>query len=217
MNKSDSIKELAAALNKAQAAIKPAKKDRENPFFSSSYATLQSVWEAALPAMTTNGLSIAQTFTTPADAATIIVETTLLHTSGEWLTSTLTLKPVKSDPQAFGSAITYGRRYSVAAILGIVADDDDDGNSASHEEAPRYVKPVAHAPVNKCSAEQAAKIHEYCKIAIGAINADKALKKYRAVTIEDLPEDAAAKLISYIQAEMNKAAPSGTSEVQIGK
>jgi hypothetical protein len=132
-NQSEQISDLAKALNAAQSKLKPALKDSTNPHFRSKYAGLQSVWEAARPALTANGLSVAQTFgETSGEVVTIV--TTLLHTSGQWMRSTLTLKPTKADPQGMGSAITYGRRYGLAAILGIVADEDDDGNGASRRE-----------------------------------------------------------------------------------
>lgn len=214
MTKSESVKSLAAALNKAQALLKPAVKDRDNPFFKSTYATLQSVWEAAAPVMAANGLSITQTFSIPPqDCGEVIIETTLMHDSGEWVSSQLALRPVKNDPQAFGSAITYGRRYSLAAILGIVTDDDDDGNGASHVAPPpaRHASPkaqeaVAEAPKVEplCSKENAAKLHEYSKIAIGAKACMDACAKYKVAKVEDLTDAIAVKVIAFIQKEMNK-------------
>ena len=214
MTKSESVKSLAAALNKAQALLKPAVKDRDNPFFKSTYATLQSVWEAAAPVMAANGLSITQTFSIPPqDCGEVIIETTLMHDSGEWVSSQLALRPIKNDPQAFGSAITYGRRYSLAAILGIVTDDDDDGNDASHVAPPpaRHASPkaqeaVAEAPKVEplCSKENAARLHEYSKIAIGAKACMDACAKYKVAKVEDLTDAIAVKVIAFIQKEMNK-------------
>lgn len=215
MTKSESVKSLAAALNKAQALLKPAVKDRDNPFFKSTYATLQSVWESASPAMAACGLSITQTFSLPSPecGGEVIVETTLLHDSGEWVSSQLALRPVKNDPQAFGSAITYGRRYSLAAILGIVTDDDDDGNDASHVTPPpaRHVSPKTQEVIHDaarveplCSKENAAKLHEYSKIAIGAKACMDACAKYKATNVEELTDAIAVKVIAFIQKEMNK-------------
>lgn len=138
MNQSSEIKDLAGALVKAQAQLKPASKDGMNPHFKSPYATLQSVWGVARAALTPNGLAVSQTFTAT-DGDTLAISTTLMHTSGQWIGGTLTIKPTKADPQGIGSAITYGRRYALAAILGIVADEDDDGNAAS---APRHTEPA---------------------------------------------------------------------------
>ncbi len=130
---SDKIDELAKALNVAQANLKPAIKDATNPHFRSKYADLGAVTDAARPVLAKNGLSISQTFS-ESSGEVVTICTTLMHASGQWIRSALTLKPTKPDPQGIGSAITYGRRYGLAAILGIVADDDDDGNGASRRE-----------------------------------------------------------------------------------
>lgn len=135
-NQSPTIASLAAALVTAQATLRPALKDSTNPHFRSKYADLQSVWEAARPALQGSDLAVAQTFAPNATGDVVTVVTTLTHKSGEWLSSELTLKPTKADPQGIGSAITYGRRYGLSAILGIVADEDDDGNGASVQHHP---------------------------------------------------------------------------------
>ena len=72
---------------------------------------------------------------------TVIVETILAHESGQWIQSELCMPLAKNDPQGVGSAITYGRRYGLAAIVGIVADDDDDGNAASLKSGNGHVQP----------------------------------------------------------------------------
>jgi hypothetical protein len=137
MLKSENINELATALAIAQANIKAAKEDSQNPFFKSNYADLASVWGACRKPLTDNGLSIIQT--TNNDNDKVIIETTLLHKSGQWITSTLSLKPKADDPQSIGSAITYGRRYSLSAMVGVCSDEDDDGNAASKPE-PKKVE-----------------------------------------------------------------------------
>lgn len=127
MNKSDSIKELAGALAKAQAEMEYASKDATNPHFKSSYATLASVWDAIRKPLSKNGLSVTQLVTS--SESDVKVETILLHSSGEWLAETLSIPASKHDAQGFGSALTYARRYGLAAIAG-VAPADDDGNAA---------------------------------------------------------------------------------------
>lgn len=130
MNKSDSIAALAAALAKAQGAMKGAVKDSANPFFKSKYADLASVVEAIRAAFSANGLSYIQTLE-PSDKDEVRVETTLLHASGEWISCGVLSLPVsKADAQGYGSALTYARRYSLSAAVG-VAPEDDDGNAAS--------------------------------------------------------------------------------------
>ena len=128
MNKSESIKELATALNQAQAEMSGAKKKAANPFFKSRYADLNSVVDAIRQPFCDHGLSYSQ-FPVFKDGF-VGVETILMHSSGEWISSELLLPMVKQDPQAAGSALTYARRYSLQAIAGIPAEDDD-GNAAS--------------------------------------------------------------------------------------
>ena len=134
MNQSEQINELAAALAKAQSQIEGAKKDKKNPHFKNDYADLASVWDACRESLTGNGLSVAQSAESSGDGG-YGVTTMLLHVSGQWLTGTLYLRPTKDDPQGAGSALTYARRYGLAAMVG-VAPADDDGNAAS-------AKPIA--------------------------------------------------------------------------
>jgi hypothetical protein len=130
MNKSESIAGLAAALAAAQGVMKGALKDSANPFFKSRYADLASVVEAIRAAFSANGLSYIQTVE-PSDKDEVRVETTLLHSSGEWISCGILSLPVsKVDAQGYGSALTYARRYSLSAAVG-VAPEDDDGNAAS--------------------------------------------------------------------------------------
>lgn len=136
----ENVAKLAAALAKAQGEIKPALKDSSNPAFKGTkYADLTAVWDACREALKTNGIAVVQA--PNFDGQEVWLETTLLHSSGEHITGRYPLRPTKSDPQGYGSALTYARRYSLAAMIGVVADDDDDGNAATKrdggEPAPR--------------------------------------------------------------------------------
>jgi RNase H-fold protein (predicted Holliday junction resolvase) len=122
------IDKLAGALAKAQGKITGALKDSANPFFKSKYADLASVWDACRASLSENELAVIQT--TESDDSGVFVTTTLAHSSGQWVRSRLRLTPKDGTPQGMGSAITYGRRYALAAIVG-VAQVDDDGNAAS--------------------------------------------------------------------------------------
>ena len=138
MSQSEQLNELAAALSKAQGQIEGAKKDSANPFFKSKYADLASVWEACRKPLTDNGLSIIQC---PEESENgIAIETTLLHSSGQWKSSRYSMPVSKVDAQAVGSAITYGRRYALAAMVG-VAPEDDDGNAAAKGKPEEKTKP----------------------------------------------------------------------------
>lgn len=133
MEKSESIKELATALAKAQGEFSGAAKDSINPHFRSRYADLESVVSAIKPVLTKHGLSFIQvSHDTQSSAA---IETLIMHSSGEWISAGVVSVPVsKNDAQGYGSAMTYARRYSLSAAFGI-APEDDDGNAAS--KAPR--------------------------------------------------------------------------------
>ena len=145
---SPTISKLAEALSKVQAVIEGSKLDSNNPFFKSRYSTLSSVWDACRKPIAENGLSVVQTME-PVEGK-CAVTTTLLHVSGEWIRGTVTMKPVKDDPQAVGSCITYARRYSLAAIIGI-SPEDDDGNDGSgrndmDQRPPADRRPAQTAP-----------------------------------------------------------------------
>ena len=201
LNASENLADLAAALCAVHGELNPAIKQADNPFFKSQYVDLPGVWEAIRPLLAKNGLSVVQTFTASADGPTIV--TTLMHKSGQWVSSELFLKPAKSDPQGVGSAITYGRRYALAAMVGVVADEDDDGNAASQWGQACAALKVS-APFVPCSPENAAKLNEYAKIKIGSDAIEKALSKYNAVDVTELDNTVAAKVIAFIQKEMNK-------------
>jgi hypothetical protein len=123
---SENIADLATALSKLQGALEGAKKDSTNPSFKSKYADLEAVWEAARPLLVPNGLSVTQTMGIRESSGfqTTLI-TTLLHSSGQWISGEMPLLLETQDPQGQGSAITYARRYCLAAILGIHQTDDD--------------------------------------------------------------------------------------------
>ena len=130
MNKSDSIIKLATALVKFNSEISKVAKDASNPFYKNKYASLDSIIDEARPVLTKNGLSILQL--PSGDGEHAIMKTLLLHESGEWIESeALIIKPVKSDPQAYGSCISYMRRYSLTSFLSLNTGEDDDANNSS--------------------------------------------------------------------------------------
>ena len=129
MDKSEQINELATALSKAQGVIIPASKDTDNPFFKSKYADLASVWEVARKPLADNGLSIVQL--PSAEGNIVTLKTIIMHASGQYITSDLTMVAKDAGPQAIGSCITYERRYALSSIVGIASEIDDDGNTAT--------------------------------------------------------------------------------------
>jgi hypothetical protein len=142
MNKSESIKQLAAALNKAQSEMSGAKKSSKNPFFKSKYADLKEVIECVKAPFANNGLSFSQ-FPISSDGFAG-VETILMHESGEYISNEFTLKCARNDPQGMGSAITYARRYSLQSVAGVPAEDDDGEGAMKRPKAPA-VKPMTKA------------------------------------------------------------------------
>lgn len=125
---SESIKNIAVALGKAQSEMAPAIRDNFNPHFKSKYADLGAIWKVALPALFNNGLSVSQG-TLHRDGMEFL-ETMIMHSSGEYIKYTTRMFLNKTDSQSMGSAITYSRRYALAAAL-MIPQEDDDGNLAS--------------------------------------------------------------------------------------
>lgn len=135
MQTSEKIDQVAAAVVKAQGELSHAVKDSENAGFkqggrASKYADLTSVWNAAKPVLKANDLAALQDVV--CNDAGMGVRTRLLHKSGQWIEFDPPIIPLeKKNAHGAGSVLTYGRRYSLSAALGVVADEDDDGNAAS--------------------------------------------------------------------------------------
>lgn len=132
MQTSEVITDLAKSLSKAQGQINNAQKNSANAHFKNKYADLSAIIEAIREPLSSNGLSFIQTvnFTGNERGGDVVINTMLLHESGQWIKDQLCIPIFKVDAQAIGSASTYGRRYSLQAIAG-VAGEDDDGNAAS--------------------------------------------------------------------------------------
>uniref|UniRef100_A0A6M3KSV1 Putative Erf family protein n=1 Tax=viral metagenome TaxID=1070528 RepID=A0A6M3KSV1_9ZZZZ len=137
MIKSETIGELAKALCIVQGKLTGAKKDSINPFYKSKYSDLASVWDACRGLLSENGLSVVQT-SSPSGENTTIIDTTMIHNSGEWISGSMQVPLVKNDPQGVGSAMTYARRYGLSAIVG-VCPEDDDAESATKREPDKQV------------------------------------------------------------------------------
>jgi hypothetical protein len=140
MKASETINELAAALAKAQGAIKGAVKDSANPFFKSKYADLASVWDACRKPLADNGLSVVQ-FPRLANGM-VEVTTMLMHSSGQFLSDDLNAEPKDTSPQGIGSTITYLRRYALAAVAGVAPEEDDGEAAQGRTQQPRRTAPI---------------------------------------------------------------------------
>ena len=156
MKTSPNITKLSQAMLKVQQQLQPAIKDAKNTFVGNDYATLNSVMETCKDALISHGIWLTQLpCPAPVELGTghIALETKLIHAeSGEWISSTAVIPLPKNDPQGMGSAITYARRYSLCAMLGIVTEDDD-GNAASNpvqkQARQQRTKPQSQKPVQE--------------------------------------------------------------------
>ncbi len=169
MRKSDSIGNLAKALSAAQAEMGPARKGSKNPFFKSSYADLTQVTDVIRLPLASHGIAYVQTIE-PGEGGQINILTSLIHESGEWVESCLPIKPVKQDPQGIGSAISYGKRYGLQAIVCLPSADDDGEGAMGRPRAqrPQNTPPVAQN-VPMASEAQLKKLHTVA----GKLNLDR--------------------------------------------
>lgn len=127
MPKSQSIKQLTQALITFQVKVDTIRKDAKNPFFKSTYASLANILESIKEPLIECGLAITQFPQGENGLMTI-----LMHESGEWIGFEYQMRPTKDDPQGRGSCLTYMRRYSIASVLCLNIDQDDDANLATH-------------------------------------------------------------------------------------
>ena len=128
MNTSEQVDKISAAIVAAQAEIPPVPKTATNPHFRSKYAPLDAVVKACAPVLHKHGLAVLQGGAPCEDGRTRFT-TRIIHTSGQWIESSLDMRPSRDDAQGVGAVVTYGSRYGYR-MLGVVTDDDTDGNAA---------------------------------------------------------------------------------------
>lgn len=190
MMQSETLGKLAEALAKAQSTMGEAKEDSKNPFFKSNYADLTSVWRACRKSLTDNGLSVVQTTDMKDDKITIV--TTLIHSSGEWMKGCLPLMLTKNDPQTMGSALTYARRYALAAIVGVCKEgEDDDAEQAT----------VRKENINDDQIKQLIK-----SIGTDTEAKDIILKRFSAKAFSDIPKDSFATVMTWLETRAKEKA-----------
>lgn len=188
MNKSESIAALAKALSAAQSEFENPSKNATNPHFRSKYADLAELVNVVRPVLSRHGLSITQWPGFVDGLCT--VETVLMHQSGEWLSGVSSTPVTKQDPQGIGSATTYLRRYSMAAICGL-AQEDDDGNTASK---PRRQQTITD--------EQIQQIRE--RLAATGGNESKFLRYLKLTSLSDMPAQNFESCIATINSAAEK-------------
>jgi len=151
MKFSESINNLSVALTEVNKELKNPLNTAVNPFFKSNYAPLSEILTGIRPLLAKHGLSIIQNTTSENDK--IGIQTIILHQSGQYLESDMMyIKADKDTAQGQGSAITYGRRYQLSAILSISSEDDDDGNNASNPQKQKSTMPMPKTQQNPVEA-----------------------------------------------------------------
>lgn len=204
MNRSESIIELSKALSKFQGEVKNPKNTATNPFFRSKYAPLEEVLNTTRPILSKYGLSVIQS--PSSEGEYVSITTILMHESGEWMEfQPLKLKTDKNTAQGAGSAISYGRRYALSAILGISSEDDDDGNIAEPKKeykpnVPTTKKPNNVKESNLASEKQLNFVYKLVKDKeYGADNISKYIKdNYKKASSKELTKQEASELIEML-------------------
>ena len=191
--KSDSVNEIAAALAIAQGEIKNAAFNRINPHFKNRYADLAAILDAVRVPFSKNKIAVSQT--TEIREGGMALVTTLMHSSGQWISADYPL-PRDAPPQQLGSALTYARRYSLSSIAGISADDDDDAETAEKSTAKS-------GDGAKITAQQV----ETLQSAIVEVGADinKFLAYLKVECLPDIPAAHYAAAMSALEAKRSKS------------
>lgn len=188
MNYSESIANLSKALSIVQGQLTHAVKDSKNPFFKSNYADLGSVWDSCRSLLAENGLSVMQ-FPGEYIDGNMSLTTILAHSSGEFIEQEMSLPVSKPDAQGAGSALTYMRRYALAAVIGIY-QADDDGNEAAKQKPVERITPDQLIVVQDLIDEVDVDIH-------------KILGHYKKLSLEHLTVTEATTLISQLEKKRN--------------
>ena len=192
---SEQTNEIAAALAKAQGQMENAKYNKKNPHYGNAYADLAAIIEAVRKPLADNGLSYTQTKTITyagVDGPTTnlcTLTTTLMHTSGQWISSEYPLPYAPDKPQVMGSALTYGRRYELASICGIAAEEDEDAEIAS--AAGQQKTAVKRAPPKPAPDVMTAPPHDPQTGEIA--DDDKITTGVQGISVQDMAHEAAER------------------------
>lgn len=194
------LDKILPAILAVQSTAPTVSKGTDNPFFKSKYADLADIWSAIKESMAANDLIVTHLME-PRDGKEYLT-TRIYHTSGQYLESICPIEPVKKDPQGYGSAVTYMRRYSLSALLGIVTDMDDDGNGASEGKRETKTPPRKEPPKPAEKPEFTQKDYETY---IGRLSKCYSLEEIEKI-VKDANEDKDTKLISKTYGDLMRTA-----------
>ena len=190
--RSEQIDRLASSLSKAQADIEDAERNSKNTFIGNNYADLTSVMSTVRGPLTDNGLAVTQTFL-PMEGQTYLV-TTLLHESGQYVRGFLPLLCVK-DQHSLGSAITYARRFSVSALLGVCPEGEDDDGEAAMKESREASKKPKTKPKKRPAAKNRSESLATCKAVLDSVDGASDYLRGKGIDPGDPPANIREKII----------------------
>jgi len=199
MNTENATPELFAALAKAQGEVENASKASSNPHFKSKYADLAEILNTVRPTFSAHGIAIIQS--SSYDGQMVSVTTILAHATGGFVESEASCVPAKTDGQGIGAATTYLRRYSLAAMAGI-AQEDDDGNSASHNKplpASPFDISAIKTKITELGIDEEALLSFIGATSIDALSSEQARKALAAIAKKE-------RQISDVHAAVSQAA-----------
>lgn len=210
MEKSNEIGSLAKAMGLFRSKVEHPVKDANNPFFKSKYVTLEGVIKSVDTAIVGTGLTWYQE--PVSDNNKIGVATHIFHESGEWLAfEPFYVTPTKVDPQAQGSALTYAKRYSLAAAFGISSDIDDDGNGASNNDKPNTNNQTGSIISPKQIGMVKNLFNQFATLTKADVKkvSEFALSHYKITKLENATSSQASALIKYMQEQIAKKQDDG--------
>lgn len=210
MEKSNEIGSLAKAMALFRSKVEQPAKDANNPFFKSKYVTLEGVIKSVDTAIVGTGLTWYQE--PVSDNNKIGVATHIFHESGEWLAfEPFYVTPTKVDPQAQGSALTYAKRYSLAAAFGISSDIDDDGNGASNNDKPNTNNQTGSIISPKQIGMVKNLFNQFATLTKADVKkvSEFALSHYKITKLENATSSQASALIKYMQEQIAKKQDDG--------
>lgn len=194
---SEQIDLITAALAKAQSEIENPSKDSTNPHFKSRYADLANVLEVCREPLSKNGLCVTQPLFMEGDK--IVLATILSHTSGQWIKSFIPLPVQKPGSQEIGSCITYMRRYSLSALVGVF-QEDDDAEAAESREKPNYER--SEEDRSKLSSKQKGFLEGLLNQLNEPSYAEVVCKKYKLETIYDINREKFNDLVEHVKSRI---------------